>query len=668
MRWQLAIALWWLLGCSVAAAQPLISADEARLIGLLEQLRSAPEAAEAEARAWLEDARRQGNPAAEAHARDAIGAVLRWRGRFDLAAVEFAAALEIAERLDDRRLIARAAADLAIAFGMAGLHADALVANQQAIEAYRQLQDWPRLSGVLANMGNHLAESGNLDAAREHYLQALEMKRQHGIERGVGTAQINLADLEMQAGRTAAAIDLLQQAARAAAATADAEAESIARGNLAHALAQAGRFGEAEQQLQAAAAALPPVAARAEAALHEARARVLLLRAQSLGGDEGHGLLPQALQAVQLAQAVAQRMDDPARRADLAELASAIHGELGDWRAALLAEREAAAHTSEQARRLGGERHAVLTARYSNERRERELAELRSRETAQRAELGAQRLLAGMLGLAVLVVVGVALALWRNVRQRRRNSRALKAHVSALERALGDAERNRQRAEQLAAQNAQLLSLAGNDLRAPLLQIRNAAERMLVDHASDLTLARQVAAIAQAASELIRTSEQMVETGSLPPVPLQVRVPVDVVALVKTVVTDAQTRVQGRRCLIEVDLAEPCQASVDGARLQLVLHELVQLVLAVNAGVERLGLRVQREGEWVLVGIDDPRGLLQAKLAGERQLPGSGEAAAGNLGLLWISGTLEALGGELTFVAPVQGLSGQVVLRVPAFA
>lgn len=688
------VALAWSLGVWLAVAVlagGAARADDARRQALAALIVDDPVQAELQARDWLREASEAGDLRGQGYARHSLGAALRARGRYDLSAIELEAAIAIARRAGDEDLRALSAAHLGVTYSLAGMHGDALAAYQAAAEVYRAREEWQRLSAMLTNLGNALSESGNDAAAELHYRQSLELKREHGIQRGVATVLANLGEVARDHGDVEQAVVLLREAIAEADKEGDPFPKASALSVLAEVLAGKAEFAAAEQALQEASALVGDERPAERAQILEASATVALARAE-LGNApaEARSHLQAALAFQQQAAALAGRIDDPARRARLAELASRVLGALGRWQEAAEALRRAHQESEAAQQRLGADRYAVLTARYLSERDQRELAELRRREAEQSSALARQRGIAFLLTMLVFGSAMLALQLWRRARERRQDAQRLQAHVGAIERALDDAETTRQRAQHLAALNHRLLQLAGDELRSPSLQIRNTAERLLVERADDPPLARQMASVAQAANELMRTAEQMIETAQQPQEGSVEVAVVDVAELARAVASDLSNRLRGGARPVLLQAEGDCTAAVDGARLQLLMHELVQIAAELNPGNEALGMRVYAEPEpfdpaqadlihpdrmgagriepdaagrgQVVVQLDDPRGGMQRALA--RGEVGSG-SVPGSLGLHWLDRVLRSLGGELVAAPEVEGLTGSVLLRLP---
>jgi signal transduction histidine kinase len=576
---------------------------------------------------------------AEFEARSGRAGLQRQLGRYGEAVLDFEHGRAIAQRLQDPLREARAQASLGVVLTLSGLYPEAMEALQDALALFSAQGEWPRASGVLTNLGNLHAEHGDLASAREHYRRALAMKREHGIDAGIGGLLNNLADIDREAGDLSAARAGLEEAVALHLASGEAVSESLARGNLGLVLALLGEYAQALQQLDRAEQLAAHGEVRLLAAVFSARAEAYLGMAVASTDEASlrQQRLLRARAAVVRARSIAAGMDDPRRRARLAELASRIHAELEQPEAALALLREASEQYREHDRRADSARQAVLAARYRDAQHRGEIAELRERDAVQGSALQRQRWLAALLGGGALALAVLAALLQRQVRQRRRHAMELTARNIALGDALLEAEEQRLRAERLSAANQRLLALAGDDLRGPLLRIRGTSERLLVEHRGASGDEAQIAAIAQAASELMRVAEQMTESAA----GVDDRAPVveacNLLALLREVVAQFDGRFLGREQRLQLRGDSRTQVRIDRPRLQRVLHELIDAMLQHNPGQTPIGIDLRRRDAHIELAIDDPGGTVLQRLS----------TRSGGVGLAYADAALTELGGEL---------------------
>lgn len=614
-----------------------------------------PEAALALAGEAVREAEASAAPAALYEAHSGRGGLQRQLGRYAEAVLDFEQANALALGLGDPARQARAQANLGIVLTLSGLFPEALQAMQQALALYEAQQNWARASAVLTNLGNLHAEQGDPAGARAHYQRALAMKREHGINAGIGGLLNNLADVDRESGEHAAARALLEEAIDLHVANGESESEALARSNLGVVLAALGEYPQALAQLERAEQLAAGGELRILAAVFTARAEALLGRGlASNEPSQREQRLLGARSAVVRARSIAAGIDDPRRRARLAELASRIHAELEQPEAALALLREAADQFSEHDRRADRARQAVLAARYRDAQQRREIAELHEREALQVNALQRQRWLAVLLALGSSTLAIVAALLWRQVRERRAHALELTTRNVELGDAVREAEQQRHRAERLAAANQRLLALAGDELRGPLMTVRGLSERLLVEQRGRGGSEVQIAAIAQAAGELVRVADQISESASGIDEQGASAERCNVLALVRDVVARFDGRVLGRDQRLHLTGDSRARVRVDRARLERVLQELLDAVLEHNPGSTPIGIDIGRRGERVELAIEDPAGMVLQRLSGRRS----------GVGLTYADAVLTEIGGELKIDR--QRHPPRLLLRLPA--
>lgn len=657
-RWTRWALLAGLLVCALLGA-PARGADEDPLARAETLLNQDADQAERLATQGLADARHMRDAARQAQALTLLGLIQMRRGQHAAALTQLEAAVPLAEASGDVLRLGRALASLGIVFDLSGLRSEALQVQQRALDLYLEHKDWARASALLINLGNTYDNQGDAAAARRSYERALAMKREHGISRGVGSVLNNLSEFEIDAGRGARAVELLRQAIAAHQADGNVTAESLSRSNAARALALTGRFDLAQVELERAAVlASAPTDAVALLAVDTARAQVLLARARAAPpSDARRAWLESAVQSAEAARQRARGLEDHGRLADLSRLLADLHVEQGRFEAAVAMLREAEREQTAEHERANAERYALLAARYQAEKQAGEIALLRQRESTQqallaereatqRAELGRQRGWAVALAITVLGLTLLVALLWRQSRERQAHAASLVQANRALTEALKEAELLRVRAEQISTVNRRLMHLAGEEMRGPLLMLRGGAERLLVDDGSPELRARRVAAVAQAAAELLRITDQMLESAALDPQAPPSVTPVALERVLHVLIEQLRARAQARAREIVLLQAEPATVIADAARLSLALQEMLEQALAAAPAGSTVEVELRRGSSGAaLLSIGDPgAGLPETDAAGRRLAP----SVSGGIGFAWACEVIEALGGTLT--------------------
>ena len=652
---------WAALVCSVALSVAAAPASEVQRLNAdaMQLLRSDPQAAQQQAQRALVMAQDQKDRGGEIEARINLGAIERQRGRFDQATLELERAVAMARDGGDQAAYARAQAHLGITLDLGGLHAEALEAQGEALKIYLQLDKPASASAVLANLGNTLSALGDRVRAREHYQRALDLKREHGIRKGVGSILNNLADLALESGTTEQAVQLLDAAITAHEQEEDRVGQGLALTNRGIAHGRAGRFDAALSDIQRGEAIARELdhAVGLSAALR-ARAEVWLLRARSLDGEARDYALLNAEREARAALVGSSDSDDPERRlrakrllADVlaargeAEPAVALIDDIGRERDAIRAQRDDA-------------RVAVVRARYERQQADSDVALLREREAAQAAEIARHRLLLrSATGLGIAAIVAIVLLFWIG-RERRQRAEALRAQGAALARALAQAEAQGQRAQAAARLNQRLLALAGEDLQAPLVEIRASAERLLAVHHANPELSRPMAVIARHASELMQVVLRMRESAHAGDDAGNAAIRGDLSDVLGRCLVDAEARARQRQQRLRPQIAPGLQVAAGVEVLVHLCTELLDHALRQNPADCNIDVALRSEAGQAVLTLSDRDGQLRERLHEvPREHPRDGQLHRLGLGLLRES--VAALGGRLDSVPATAPDTGQ---------
>ena len=621
-------------------------------------LRSDPQAAQQQAQQALTLAQQLHDPVGEAAARVNLGSIERQRGRYDQAVVEFERAVALTRDAQEQAGYASAQANLGITLDLGGLHAEALAAQGEALKIYESLGNFGSASAVLTNLGNTLSALGDNTRARDHYQRALDMKRAHGIRKGVGAVLNNLADLALEAGTTEQAVRLLDEAIAAHEEDGDRIGQGLALTNRGIAHARAGRFDAALSDIQRGEAIARDLEhAVGRSAALRARAEVWLLRARSLDGEARDYALINAEREARAALVGSNDSDDPDRRLAAKRQLADVLAARGEAEPAIALideiDREAAAIRAEQ----DEARVAVVRARYERQQADAELALLREREAAQAAELARSRLLLrSALGLGIAGLTAIVLLFWIG-RERRIRAEALRDQGEALQEALAHAEAQSRRAQAAAQLNQRLLSLAGEDLQAPLSEIRGSAERLLAVHAANPELSRPMAAIARHASELMQIVLRMresAEAGERADQPGLLSEALDHALL------DADARARQRQQRLRAQIAPATTVKADRDTLTQLCAELLDHALRRNPADSNIDVVLRHEAGQAVLTLSDHDGALRELLL-DAQHGQSRDHTSRRLGLGLLRETVARLGGTLDSVPATAPETGQLL-------
>lgn len=587
-----------------------------------------------------------------------LGAALLHRAHWELIQGNHRAALEAALR--GRSVLqpeyghlpeaASILGTLAVLYEQAGLYPEALELHSEAIARFRTLDDPGRLSASLLNYGNLLDSVDDLDGAETAYRESVQIKQEHGIVRGLGTAFSNLGWLRNRQDRPREALAFFDQALEQLAEEENPQARVNTRISKARALIMLQRFEEATANINAAEIESESSGYRAGLAL-VAEIRIEMMLAQGSALDRNAALRALALnaRAIDLLEGGdASRLARLLRqRADVAEMAR----EPGLALAALrrLESLEEAKRSEDAARRF-----ALLSAHYDAERKAAEITLLKERDATQQAVLQRARLARNSLVGGALLLALILLMLYWRVRQRQLGERALAEHNRELSQALREAERQRHAAEEAGRQNTELLRIATEDLRAPLMQMLGNSERLLLRASNLPELRREAAAIADSAQHLVQVVSNLVDSAELDHRERLRFQPHDLAAIAGECVEVWSLRAAEKRQRLQPELDGPLAVEGDGLRLRQAIENLISNAIKFTPPNRSVTLRAYAQGDMAAIEVqDEGPGLRKqdsSRVFGRLQRlsakPTGGERSTG-LGLSLVRRIVELHGGSV---------------------
>ncbi len=618
--------------------------------------------------AEIASAQESGNVHDEADARIRFGQRLMISGRIAESISQFETAESLAEKADDARLHGRALGNLGIALNHAGLHGEALSVQQRALTFFESVGDITGTASVTVNIGATLDELGDAEGSRRYLERALELKRQHNVERGVGSILNNLADIEEREGSLAQAERLLREALASHERSGNPNGAVLAQANLGRILARSGDIaGALDMAVRAETQAREQdfLIGRLTAQTAQVEALLRGIQAGDLPGNRARLYAQRAGTILEDAIAAAASLGDDGRQSELSRLLSDVRKAQGRLPEALELLHASTELHERQHRRINADRVAVMAARFEQERQAREIAVLREGEARQSAELGRQRSVLTLLGMLLVLAATVFAVAVQRLRNQRRAEALLARHNMELSTALEQARLERQRAEAYAQRQSRFLNLASNDMRRPLVEIRAAAEHALVVGNEENRM-RAYATVAQGANDLLWVTDQMLESASLPEGddPLDGVHPVDAAVLLRDLAVELSPRAasQGHELRLCIDGELPRMA-IRGASCVVALRELVMILLHMAPPRAGISIAARVEGHRLRIGISDPSGQLpewEGEAAGD-------EGATRGFALAWIRQAILDSDGEIRNET-VAGLPRQVAILLPAVA
>lgn len=170
-------------------------------------------------------------------------------GALDDAQAAWDRALELAQQAGDTLLVARATNNLGAIASLRGSWHHALSLYQLAVPVYQRLGDMHRLAETLHNIAIVYRDLGDLPAADEHEMRAIQFAQQAGAERLVLMARVGRAELALRRADYPLASVSALAAGRACAENGDRETQADAWRCAGEAATALGQHGEARQLL-----------------------------------------------------------------------------------------------------------------------------------------------------------------------------------------------------------------------------------------------------------------------------------------------------------------------------------------------------------------------------------------------------------------------------------
>ncbi len=660
--------------CLALGGSPATSTAAADLAARLQEIHSSERVDAAAALTALDavivDARRIGDVLTEGTAELHRAHALLLRGEFQPSLEAAVRARSIlTESFDQTPAMGSTLATLALMHELAGLYPEALGLHEDAIRRLRALDDPGRLSAALLNYGNLLDSVDNLEGAENAYRESLAVKRKAGLQRSVGSLLGNLGLLRLRQSRPEEAAALFEQALEELEKEENPQATSNVLRHSARVLHGQGRLEEANQRLQRAEQIASSANYRpGQSALAEVRAELMM------GGEHGKPDRFAALRALALNQQALDLAEgaEPTRIASLLRQRAWIAETAGEPAQALAALRELdkveATKRSDDAAR----RYALLSTRFAFERQVNEIALLKERAATQAAVLEQAQWTRNSLIVGSVMLALLLLMLVTRFSQRRRDQALLARHNKELSNALAEAETQRSAAEEAVRLNRELMRIAAEDLRSPLMQMLGNSERLLMRASAQPELRHESAVIADSAQHLVQVVSNMVDSVELESSE-QLRMQVQDMALITSECVEVYTpRAAEKRQNLKLSINGPLPVNGDGLRLRQAVENLLSNAIKFSPPNRDVTIRAHAEdGNCVIEVRDQGPGLRKEdahRIFGRFQRlsarPTAGERATG-LGLSLVKRIVELHGGSVSAEGLDSGSGSLFSIRIP---
>ncbi len=468
-----------------------------------------------------------------------------------------------AGKLGNRLLVGRGHLGLSVVYGELKDRAKAREEEETALRIAREIGDRELESDALNNLGNNHRYAGTLDDARKYHEQALTIRAAIGNLRGVGDSHINLS-----------------------------EVARLAR-NFPLALEHAGKALAIYEQI-----GLPRYIANA----HLQAATALRDAARY---DEAQARLRTGF-------AIAESLRTPILLVNYHREFAALAAARGDWRAAYDAERNRAAAADAVLGEKSRQQAAALNARYDADRRQQEIARLRSERGRQIADLrtkeadlhastaaleraNAMRMALGISLLSLAVALGAVIMLQR-------------VRLRAERRVLDETRIAKESAEEADRVKTRFLGIASHDIRGPLGNIANLTAELRRTQSTGAARTEYLDLIGSEAQRVLCLVEDLVTTSALESGKLELRLaPMDLDATTRDAIESLRWQANAKRQTIEYAAVTEGTGRVtgDGARLHQVVANILSNAIKFSPPGEVISVALTRTDAQIELAVRD---------------------------------------------------------------
>lgn len=637
MRKLLPLFLFCLLpACPAAPASA--GGDAAEVETLLAEAReletSDPAAAQPVAVRALELAEKLNDPAILAKAQLRLGVAFYLQADYPRAYELYTRSLKVAQDAGNPSSVADAVNNLGILHYLWGDWQVALELYQRSLEMRRRSGDRKGMAVAYNNLGNVSYAAQHYGESLDYYLQSQALYREIGDERYACSSHNNVGLVHLKLGDRAKARASFEEGLAIARARQDRTGIATSEDHL-------GMLDEDAGDLPAARAAYGrAIELRRELGDRQGLALSLTNLASAFGKEKNSAAAERHLaEALELARQLAI----PELERDALELRSRVRAALGDWRSALTDTQAAKELQDRIFSEKSGRQLAATRALFELERKDHEIEALTQ-------EKNLQRIATLALVVASLLLLSIVVLLWSRNRLQAQKNQALeaaqrlaadaaRAELAHLARVAGLGEMAAAVAHEL---NQPLAAIITNSqMAASLLEHRSPDIGELSEVVEDITLG------ARRAWELLRHLRELARKGEIK------KEPVEMGALLEETVTIAGAEARLRQVALELEKpAGPLWVEGDRVHLQQILLNLVQNGIDAAAGEapehRRLTLEVKAAGKVVEVAATDLGRPVESEVLERMFEPFFTTKFEGlGLGLAICKRLIEALGGEL---------------------
>lgn len=589
-----------------------------------------------------------------------LGRIEYFRANYHKALELYQDCLALRRELGDKKGIAGALNNIGLVYFSIENHVDALKFYEQSLAIKRELGDQKGVASTLNNIGLIHVQLGDYPKAIECYKESLAL-RDPAIElREIANIQINIGEVYLTLGERRAALEAFQDSLKMSQAVGDKRYEAIALRALGNAYQELKEHDVALRYYQEALALFE------EIGLQNSVATALgnIASVYEAKGDYDH--------ALQFYQDSLKRLRELGDQPTIARMLSLIGRTLvaqGDFERAQ-AYLDEALRTAE-ARGMKRERYQALeqlAALYEKQNRF-ELAY----QTHRRFHLAKEEVFNEEQGRKL----AMQQALFEN-EQARKEAERHKRLSQELAKALAEAQRLKQIAEEANAFKTELLGVAAHDLKNPLQSVMGFAQ--IIKEAREQTPEKVFQAadfIERAAKRMHALIDQLLSSVRLETNAMTLEKSRQNVAnLLRAVVEHNRPNAEKKSQTIELRLEEECCAEIDLDRMREVFDNLVSNAIKYSPRSKRIVVSCAmspRDPSRLRIAVkDEGQGLTEedkAKLFGKFQRlsakPTGGESSTG-LGLSIAKRLVESHGGEIWAESEGKNKGATFFVELPA--
>ena len=493
--------------------------------------------------------------------------------------------------------------NLALAYGGLTDRPAAVEYAELAAEGLAALPAAPAPSARHLEIGLAFMRGGRPDLAGEHYRKDLALMEAAGRWTEAATARLNLASIELAAGRHDAAWALYEGAlATHARGSPSPDTPLVANVLINQGLILLARKDPADAEpLLRRAAALH----RAHGAQHHlAHAQLTLARAL-----RELDRLDEALVELRAGYAIARAVDSARLSYDYHLAFVRLWEKRGQYRSALTAQRNAAIARERMVNETTRARLDDLRVRHDLARRERELDTLRRERGAQAAVLAAER--TRLAGLGALLLAGAVVAgavIWRQ-----------RLVLATNRRILAESESARLAAEDADRLKTRFLGAAAHDIKSPLANVTHLVDRVRAESAGNDAVCRQLDLIQGQVRRVLGHTRDFLDGAALEQGRLALfPAPMDLADVARAVIAEQRWHAEARRQTLVLAPAADGAGAIHGDfdRLHQVVANLVNNAIKFSPPGAATRLSLERTPTAVRLAVaDEGPGLTAEALA-----------------------------------------------------